>query len=409
MRRVAITGIGILSALGRGKAQHLDAVVSSRSGIRSITRWPAGELGCRIAGEIPDPLEDLSREVDRVTGLALLAAEEAAAQAGLPDWTPAPESIATIIGTGLGGSETLDAGYERLYGRGQSRLHPMTIPRIMYNAPTSAVAARWGAKGPAFATVSACASSTHAIGQAAHWIRMGLADVALAGGSDAPITVGILRCWEALRVLAIDNESPGQASRPFSADRKGIVLAEGSAVLVLETFDSALGRGADILGEIAGFGMSSDAGHMTDPAAEGEERAMRMALRDAGIGPEAIGYINAHGTGTRANDRIETEAIRSLFEAGANALPVSSTKSMHGHAMGASGAIEAALSLIALNDGWLPPTLNLTAPDPECDLDYVPLRPRRARVETFLSNSFGFGGLNAVLAIRTREGVRASG
>ncbi len=281
----------------------------------------------------------------------------------------------------------------------------MTIPRIMYNAPTSALAARWNARGPAFAPVSACASSAHAIGQAAHWIRFGLADAAIAGGADAPITPGIVRAWEALRVLAPGDPSPAAACRPFNRDRAGLVLAEGAAVLVLEEMGAARARGAGILGEIAGFGMTADAGHLTDPSAEGETRAMRIALEDGGIDPAAIGYINAHGTATRANDAAESEAIRSLFGPRTAAIPVSSTKSMHGHAMGASGAIEIALSLVALNAGWLPPTLNLADPDPACDLRHIPLVAERADAPAFLSNSFAFGGLNAVLAAKTARGV----
>jgi nodulation protein E len=268
----------------------------------------------------------------------------------------------------------------------------------MYNAASAAVATRVNAKGIGYSVVSACASSTHAIGLAAQAIRVGQADVVFAGGSDAPLTLGVIRGWEALRVLAIDNEHPGEACRPFSADRKGLVLAEGAAVFVLESMEHAQRRGADILAEVVGFGATSDAGHVTDPSADGAARAMALALRDAGLTPEDIGYINAHGTGTRANDVTETAAIRAVF--GNAAPPVSSTKSLHGHAMGASGAIELASSLLALRDGFLPPTINLEKPDPECDLDYVPNKARPARVRTFLSNSFGFGGMNAVVAVR---------
>lgn len=403
-RRVAITGIGLLSSLGRGVGAHLEAVREGRSGVRPIRRFDAGEMLCRIAAEIPNALlHDLPKGVDRTTGYALLAADEAAgASAILP---MAGERLATLIGTGLGGAETLDSAYERLYARNQTRVPPLSIPMIMYNAPTSAVAAKAGAKGPAYAVVSACSSSTHAIGQAAHWIRLGLADAAFAGGSDAPLTYGIVRGWEALRVLAIDNEEPARACRPFSADRKGLVLGEGAAVFILEEMARARARGAEILGEIAGFGMTSDAGHLTDPSVEGEARAIRMALGDGGIREGEVGYVNAHGTATRANDVTETEALRQVFGAALDRIPVSSTKSMHGHAMGASGAIETALSLVALNEGWIPPTLNLERPDPECDLDHVAEVARQGEVDTFVSNSFAFGGLNAVLAIRTKRGV----
>lgn len=391
MNRVAITGIGIVSPLGRGKEANLDALRSGRSGIRTIASIDPSPLACRIAGEVPGELTE-HRGHDRFTRFALLAADEAAAQAG--DLGLPAERVGVLIGTGLGGAETLDNNYRRLYGEG-ARPHPLGIPMSMYNAASSAVSTRLQAKGVSYAVVSACASSAHAIGLAAQAIRTGQADAVLAGGTDAPLTVGIIKAWEVLRVLAIDNEHPEEACRPFSADRKGLVLAEGSAVLVLESFANAERRGAEILGEIAGFGATSDAGHVTDPSADGAARAMRLALDDARL--DSVGYVNAHGTGTRANDPTETAALRTVF--GSSVPPASSTKSIHGHAMGASGAIEIACSILALRDGFLPPTLNLTNPDPACDLDYVPLEPRPARITSFLSNSFGFGGMNAVVAV----------
>ena len=394
--RVAITGIGIVSPFGRGKEAALDALRNARSGIRTITSIDASSLQCRMAGEVPaDAHEGQHRGHDRFTRFALIAAEEASAQAG--DLGVNPLRLGVLLGTGLGGCETLDNSYRRFYGE-RSRIPPMSIPLTMYNAASSAVSAKLGAKGLAYSVVSACASSAHAIGLAAQAIRAGQADAVIAGGSDAPLTPGIISAWESLRVLAIDNEHPTEACRPFSADRKGLVLAEGAAVFVLESMDHARARGAEILGEIAGFGATSDAGHITDPSADGAARAMQQALLDARLEPRDIGYINAHGTGTRANDTTETAAIHSVF--GADAPPVSSTKSMHGHAMGASGAIEIASSLLALREGFLPPTINLERPDPECDLDYVPNETRNARVTAFLSNSFGFGGMNAVVAVR---------
>jgi nodulation protein E len=393
---VAITGLGILSPFGRGKAAAVESLRASRSGIRAITSIDASALNCRIGGEVPaEAHEGLHRGHDRFTRFALIAAEEAAAQAG--DLGLDPERVGALIGTGLGGCETLDASYRRIYGEG-SRVPPMSIPLSMYNAASAAVSMTFNAKGVAYSIVSACASSAHAIGLAAQAIRAGQADAVFAGGSDAPLTIGVIRGWEALRVLAVDNEHPEKACRPFSADRKGLVLAEGAAVFVLESFENAQRRGAEILAEVAGFGATSDAGHITDPSADGASRAMRLALRDAGLAPEHIGYINAHGTGTRANDPTETASIREVF--GAAAPPVSSTKSLHGHAMGASGAIELACSILALRDGFLPPTINLDTPDPQCDLDYVPNEAREAQVNAFLSNSFGFGGMNAVLAVR---------
>lgn len=403
-RRVAVTGIGIVSPLGRGCRAHLAAAEHGASGIRNLANFDASALSCRIGGEVDDAwLGDAWREYDRFARLALIASDEACAAAGLASSAIPPPRVGAVIGTGLGGSATLDVGYERLYGQRQSRVAPMTIPRSMYNAATSAVAARHGAEGPAFAVVSSCASATHAIAQGALWIAAGLADIVIAGGADAPLVHGVIRGWEALRVLAVDNERPDQACRPFSADRKGIVLAEGAAVFVLEEMGHARSRGAEIEGEIAGFGLSSDAGHVTDPSPDGAGRAMRGAMAAARLSPADIDYLNAHGTATRANDATETAAIRAVFGAAAGRLMVSSTKAMHGHAMGASGAIETALSLVALNEGIVPPTINRTLPDPACDLDYVAEGARRRDVNFFLSNSFGFGGLNGVLAIACRR------
>jgi len=335
----------------------------------------------------------------------VLASCEAAEQAALTDLVDRTR-IATLLGTGLGGCESMDGAYRRLYAEGQSKLPPGSIPKAMYNAATSAVSSRHQALGPATTAVSACASAAHAIGQAAHWIRFGMADVVITGGADAPLVPGILRGWEALRILSPDSDHPAEACRPFSADRKGLVIAEGAAVLVLEEMESARRRGVPILGEILGSGMSSDAGHVTDPSPDGAARAMILALADAGVDPGSVQYINAHGTATRANDPVETAAIHSVFGARAKAIAVSSTKSMHGHAMGASGAIEMVLSLLALNDRFLPPTINYRERDPACDLDYVPNEARAAKVDIFLSNSFGFGGMNGVVVAATSHGVK---
>ena len=396
MTKVVITGVGVVSPFGRGSAAALEALREARSGVRSLTSIDTSSLNCRIGGEVPaEAHEGLHRGHDRFARFALIAAEEAAAQAG--ELGVDPDRLGVLIGTGLGGCETLDNSYRRLYAEG-GRIPPNAIPASMYNAAAAAISTKLQAKGISYAVVSACASSAHAIGLAMQTIRAGQADAMIAGGTDAPLTVGIIRGWESLRVMAIDNDQPERASRPFSADRKGFVLAEGAAVLMLESEENARRRGAAILGELAGFGATSDAGHVTDPSADGAARAMTLALRDARLNPEDIGYINAHGTGTRANDPTETAAIRAVF--GASAPPASSTKSLHGHAMGASGALEIAASLLALRAGFLPPTINLETPDPQCDLDYVPNRPREARTGAFLSNSFGFGGMNAVVAVR---------
>jgi nodulation protein E len=404
MNRVFVTGIGIASPFGRGKAAARAALREARSGVRQITSIDASKLNCRIAGEVPaEAHEGLVKGHDRFTRFALIAAEEAVDEAKLE--TADADRFGVIIGTGLGGCETVDASYKRVYGDGQTRVPPTSIAWSMYNAAASAVSTRFGARGVAYAVVSACASSAHAIGQAFHAIRGGGADVMLAGGADAPLVLGIIRAWESMRVLAIDNEHPESACRPFSANRSGLVLAEGAAVFVLESEEHMRRRGAQPVGEILGFGITSDAGHITDPSADGAARAMEMAIRDGAIDKREIGYINAHGTATRANDAVETAAIKSVFGDAAYDIPVSSTKSMHGHAMGASGAIEIASSLLALNDGFLPPTINLTERDPACDLDYVPNAARETSATIFLSNSFGFGGMNGVVAARSVRGL----
>jgi nodulation protein E len=400
MRRVAVTGIGIVSPLGRGRAAHIRAVAGAISGIGWLRdlQPPDNAAENWIGGSVADEwIDEPGGGSDRFVRLALTAAREALEQSGAAF---DPDRIGVVIGTGLGGAETFERGYHRFYAKGQSRMPPTTIPRAMYNAATSAISAAWNARGPAWSVVSACTSSTHAIGQALDWIRAGRADVVIAGGSDAPLQPGILRSWEALRVLAPPGDDPASACRPFAADRRGIVISEGAAVLVLEELGHAEKRGATILAEIAGAGYSSDAGHLTDPTAEGPAMAMRAALADAGLAPSAIGYINAHGTATRTNDPTETRAIHAVFGTDAGRLAVSSTKSMHGHAMGASGAIELALSIVSLREGLIPPTLHLETPDPECDLDYVPREARAGKIDLMMSSSFGFGGLNGVVIAR---------
>lgn len=405
MTSVVITGIGIVSPFGRGRDAALEALRNGRSGIRRIASIDTTDLGCRIGGEIP--VDDMPmRNYDRFSRFALVAADEAAQQADLASIGVDPDRIGVLVGTGLGGCETLDMGYRRVYKEGQTRIPPASIAMSMYNAAASAISTKYQARGVSYAVVSACASSAHALGLAVQAIRSGQADAMIAGGADAPLTFGIIRAWESMRVLAIDNEHPELACRPFSADRKGLVLAEGAAVFILESSANARRRNQPIVGEIAGFGATSDAGHVTDPSADGAARAMKMALRDGQLNPDQIEYINAHGTATQANDVTETRAIKEVFGDAAKKIAVSSTKSMHGHAMGASGAIEIASSLLAANAGFLPPTINLDHPDPACDLDYVPNDARDARIAVFLSNSFGFGGMNAVIAVRTVNGNR---
>ena len=399
MRRVAITGVGAISALGRTAADFAASLCAGRCGIGPIESADTSQIrfrnGAEVRGYSHQPYFDDRRAdfIDRFAQFAVIAAREAVADAGVA-WTPElRENAAIVTGSCVGGQSTEDIGFRDVYKLGLNRVHPLTIPKTMANAGASHISMEFGITGPSFTISTACSSSSHAIGQAFWMVRSGMTDLALAGGSEAPFSFGILKAWEAMRVV-----SP-ETCRPFSRDRKGMVLGEGAAMLVLEPLEAAELRGARIHAEIVGFGMSADASHITQPSAEGAARAMRAALRDAGLEPERIGYINAHGTGTMANDSTETAAIRAVFGAHTAGLPVSSTKSMHGHALGAAGALECLAAVTALRDGVLPPTANFNEPDPECDLDVIPNHSRRAQVEFALSNSFAFGGLNAVLAL----------
>jgi nodulation protein E len=306
-------------------------------------------------------------------------------------------------GTGMGGAQTFESGYYKLFAEHATRLHPFTIPKIMHNAATSQLCMDFGAQGPAITTATACSSSGHAIGEAFHLIKFGLADAMLTGGTEAPITFGMIRSWESVRVLAAGNGDPSKACRPFSLDRDGLVMGEGAAIFLFEELEHARKRGARIYAEISGFGLSSDASHITQPSVDGPARAVRMALAEAEVNPEEVNYINAHGTGTRVNDLTETRVIKEVFGDHARKLAVSSTKSMHGHVMGATGAVEMAATIQAIERGVIPPTANYTQPDPECDLDYVPNEARQQPVRVAISNSFAFGGLNAVLLVRRYE------
>ncbi|MSV35315.1 MAG: beta-ketoacyl-[acyl-carrier-protein] synthase family protein [Bryobacterales bacterium] len=395
MHRVAVTGIGVMAAPGRTRATFWESLREGRSAIRPMTlvnglRFSnAAEVPEYCATEYLDPKE--AGMLDRFTQFALIAAREAVADCGV---TFTGERTAVVTGTSAGGKTCEDREFESLYARNTGRVHPLTIPRTMANAATSRIALEYGITGPSYTVSTACASATHAIGQAFWMVRHGQVDAAIAGGSEAPFSMGFLKAWEAMRIVAPDT------CRPFSRDRKGLILGEGAAMLMLEPLERARARGARIWGEIAGFGMSSDAHHLTQPLAGGAALAMRAALQDANVTPEAVGYVNAHGTGTLANDATEAQAIREVFGGRAEKVPVSSTKSMHGHALGAAGALEAAATLLALHDGVLPPTANFTEADPECGLDVIPNAARAAAVEWALSNSFAFGGLNAVLVFR---------
>jgi nodulation protein E len=399
-RRVAVTGVGAISALGADAAEMWASLAAGRSGIGPIERVDCTGLRFASGAEVRgfDPAAHFERKrsdmMDRFAQLGVVAAREAVAAAGV-EWTrELRESAAVVTGACVGGQASEEQVFIDAYQNDRHRAHPLTVPRVMMNAAASQITMDLGLMGPAFTVSSACSSSNHAIGQAFWMVRSGAAEVAVAGGSEAPFAFGHLKGWDAIRAVSPDT------CRPFSRDRSGMVLGEGGAMLVLEPLEAALARGATVLAELVGFGMSADAHHLTSPSAEGAARAMRAALRDAGLNPGQVGYVNAHGTGTAANDPMETAAIRAVFGAHADRLAVSATKSMHGHALGAAGALEAVATVLALRHGLLPPTANYNEPDPECDLDVVPNQARAAEVEHAISNSFAFGGLNAVLAFR---------
>jgi nodulation protein E len=397
LRRVAVTGIGVISALGANRESFWQALAAGRSGIRAMELVAPGTVRFPNAAEARDYRtadhfeEKETALLDRFAQFAAVAAREAVLDAAVV-WTPElRERAAIVTGTSSGGQTSEDESFRDYYERKQTRFSPFAIPKTMANAGASRISFEHGVTGPVYTVSTACSSANHAIGQAFWMVRSGAAELAIAGGSEAPFSPGMLKAWEGMRAVSPDT------CRPFSRDRKGLILGEGAGMLVLEPLERAQARGVHVYGEIAGFGMSSDAHHLTQPLAEGAARAMRAALSDACAAPEAIGYINAHGTGTLANDPTETEAIRTVC---GTKLLVSSTKSMHGHALGAAGAIEAAATLLALSRGVIPPTANFLGPDPACDLDVVPNVARAAEVEWALSNSFAFGGLNAVLAFR---------
>ena len=399
-RRVVITGFGVISSLGFNSTQFWHMLSRGVPAIGPLEAVDRAQLHFRNAAEVhgyaTEEYFDSERAglLDRFTQFGLIAAQEAIQAAGI-DWSPRlRRNTGIVTGSAMGGQTTEDHAFVDLYVRHRPRVHPLSIPRIMTNALASHISMRYGITGPAFSISTACSSANHAIGQAFWMIREGMIDAAVTGGSEAPLSFGNLKAWEAIRVVSPDT------CRPFSRFRDGIILGEGSGILILESRELALSRGAIIYGEIVGFGMSADAYHITQPKPEGAAQAMKAALEDGELRAEMVGYINAHGTGTQANDSSETSAIRTVFGTHTEDLAVSSTKSMHGHTLGAAGALEAIATVQSLRHGILPPTANFIEPDPECNLDVVPNLPREASCEYALSNSFGFGGLNAVLAFR---------
>ncbi len=407
MRRVVITGIGVVSPIGLGKRAYWDALKAGTSGVGHITLFDASDYPVRIAAEVKDfdPLRWMdkkeARRADRVIQFAVAAAEMAVEDASLKVDSLDKERFGVYLASGEGGISTTWDNVNALIQKGPERVSPFFIPMMISNMPAAYVAMRYGAKGPNICVVTACASANHTMGEAFEAIKRGIADVILTGGAEAAITPIGIAGFASMKALSTRNEEPGKASRPFDAQRDGFVMGEGAAVFVFEELGHALSRGAKIYGEVLGYGMSCDAYHITapDPDGYGAAMAMRLALKEAGLSPEAVQYVNAHGTSTPLNDRIETMAIKSVFGEHARRLYVNSTKSMIGHGLGAAGALELAAALMALEEGVIHPTINYEEPDPECDLNYVPNRPVEAQVEALISNSFGFGGHNAVLAV----------
>jgi len=408
VRRVAVTGMGVVSPLGQSAAEVFESARAGRSAIRQLdtpfAHRLATPLGATVAFNGADHFEPPRlRMLDRVSQFALIAARRALADA-CPQLADAQRHRAGVfVGTGMGGINSIDDGYQTLYGEQSERIKPFMILMGMHNAPAAWIGIEHGFAGPNLTYSTACSSSAVSIGEA--WLRLarGELDIAIAGGAEAPLSFGSLKAWEALRTVAtLDTTDPSASCRPFAKNRSGMVLGEGAAMLVLEPWDRAVARGAVIHGELIGYGLFTDAGHITRPSVEGQAAAMRAALQSAGIDASEIDAINAHGTGTQANDSVETAAIKAVFGSRAARLPISATKAMHGHLLGASSALELLLSLLAMQNSVALPTINLQEADPQCDLDYVPHIAREGvRLRTMLSNSFAFGGTNAVLAVRS--------
>jgi 3-oxoacyl-[acyl-carrier-protein] synthase II len=402
-RRVVITGLGVVSPAGTGLQAFWDSMTAGRSGVRPIELFDSSPFRTHIAGVCVDfdpstsSYSDAMR-LDRVCQIALAAADEAVADAGL---TNADEdSTGVVMGTGIGGITTIDKQQHALHNRGPKFVSPLTVPLSMFNAAAGHICIRHQFRGPSFTVSTACSSGSNAIGEAFRLIQHGYATTMLAGGTEAPVSYGIFSGWNALRVMSTRNDTPGEAVRPFAGDRDGLVLAEGAGVVILEEYEHAKKRGARIYGEMVGYGYNNDGFHSTRPSVQGQSKAILKAMADAQLNPEDIDYINAHGTATNANDATETQAVKVALGDHAYKVPISSIKSMLGHSMGAGGAIEMVAACLTLRDNVVPPTINYHERDPVCDLDYVPNEARELEVNTVLSNTFGFGGCNAILAVR---------
>lgn len=407
-RRVVVTGVGLVSSVGIGTQPTWEGLCAGQNGIGPISRFDSTLFASQIAGEVKgfDPLNYLHKKdvkkMDIFIQYAIAASEFALEDAGLKPAVPLGDDVGVFIASGIGGFSTIEREHKALLAGGPRKISPFFIPSAIINLAAGQVSIRFGAKGPNSATCTACSASAHAIGDALEIIRRGAAEVMIAGGSEAAITPMGVGGFAAMKALSTRNDEPERASRPFDKDRDGFVIGEGSGVIVLEELGRAKRRGAPIYAELVGYGMSADAHHMTAPAedASGAVRVMEAAIADAGIAPTDVDYVNAHGTSTPYNDRLETLAIKKCFGAHASALAISSTKSMTGHLLGAAGGLEAGITSLAIRDQTLPPTINLDTPDPDCDLDYVPHQKRAASVTYALSNSFGFGGTNASLLFK---------
>jgi 3-oxoacyl-[acyl-carrier-protein] synthase II len=409
MNRVVITGLGMVSPLGVGVEPFWQGLAEGRSAVREIQAFDASQYATRIGSEVTDfdPTDFIDRKeakrMDRFTQFAMAAAILAYHDAGLDKQAVHKDELGVVLGTGCGGMSTLEQQAQVMLEKGPGRVSPFFVPMMISNIAAGQVAIQFGARGPNLTVVTACAASTNAIGEAFRYLQRGNAQVIMTGGSEASFTPLALAGFSSMRALSTRNDEPEKASRPFDNNRDGFVMGEGSCVLILETLASARRRGARVYGELIGYGCSADAYHITAPEPEGQGAvlAMQRALQDGGVEPEEVDYVNAHGTSTPFNDRIETMAIKKVFGDHAAKLMISSTKSMIGHLLGAGGAVELAATLLAMQRGLVPPTINYEQPDPDCDLDYVPNKARRARVTTALSNSFGFGGQNACLLVRS--------
>lgn len=411
-RRVAVTGLGLVSPLGIGTEESWANLKAGKSGIGKITHFDASQFACQIAAEVRgfDPADYISakeiKKMDRFTHFAMAASQKAVEDSGLEITEANAVRTGVIVGSGMGGLGTIEKTYQIYMEKGPRRITPFFIPMSIINLASGHISMHFGAKGPNSAAVTACATGTHSIGDAFRLIQMGYADAMIAGGSEAAITPLGIGGFSSMKALSTRNDEPERASRPFDVDRDGFIMGEGSGIVVLEELESARKRGARIYAEVVGYGMTADAYHMTAPAPEGEgaARCMDVTLKDGGVAPEEVDYINAHGTSTKYGDELETAAIKTVFGEHAYKLAVSSTKSMTGHLLGAAGGVEAIATILCIYEGIVPPTVNLDNPDPECDLDYVPNKAREMHVGHAVSNSFGFGGTNACLLFKKFEG-----